>query len=74
MSVVIAYRAGITNSVIVVASASPKIIVYAIGIQIGDFPPKPIAIGMRPKIVVSEVRMIGRNRILPPFRIAYHLL
>ena len=46
--------------------------VYAIGIQIGDFPPRPIAIGMSPMMVVREVRTIGRNRTLPPFKIAYH--
>ena len=57
MSVVIAYNPGITNSVINVATASPKMIVYAIGIHIGDLPPNPIAIGISPKIVVT----VGEN-------------
>ena len=74
ISVVIAYKEGMTNSVISVANASPKIIVFAIGVQIGDFPPNPSDIGISPNMVVNEVSIMGRRRILPPFSIAYHLL
>ena len=41
----------------------PKIIVLAIGPQTTDVPPKPIAVGMSPAIVVTEVRRIGLNLV-----------
>ena len=74
ISVMIAYNGGMTNNVIRVAAESPKIIVLANGIQIGDLPPSPVAMGINPKIVVTEVKIIGRKRTLPAFKIARHLL
>ena len=72
MSVVIAYNAGMTKSVNSVAKVSPKMMVLANGIQIGDFPPNPTAIGINPQTVVMVVNRIGRNRTPAPLRIARH--
>ena len=65
-----AYKFGITNNVKSVEKNNPKIIIYANGTQIGDFPPKPIAIGISPEIVVTLVSIIGRKRKPLPVIIA----
>ena len=72
-SAVIAYNAGIINNVRKVDAESSKIIVLASGIQMGDLPARPIAIGIKPHTVVTEVKIIGRKRTPPPLRIARHL-
>ena len=53
------------NRVRRVAMPRPKKIVLAMGAQISDLPPRPIAIGKTPNIVVIEVRMIALNRKRP---------
>lgn len=46
-----------------VEKINPKIMVLAIGPQTTERPPIPTAVGNRPAMVVSEVRIIGRNRV-----------
>ena len=58
---------GMTNNVSTVETSNPKRITFASGDQRADFPPMPTAIGIRPDIVVTEVRMIGRSRKRPAF-------
>ncbi len=53
-------------SAVRVENTSPKIMVLAIGPQITDVPPRPIAVGRRPAMVVTEVRTIGRSRVVAP--------
>ncbi len=53
-----------------VANPRPHIIAVASGAQKGDLPPRPKAIGANPKIVVRDVRMMGRIRTWQPLRMA----
>ncbi len=48
----------------------PHMIAVAIGDQRGDLPPRPIAIGAKPNMVVREVRIMGRMRTWHPLTIA----
>ncbi len=62
MSSKIAKKQGMTKSVNPVEINRPNNITFAKGAHIPDDPPIPKAIGNKPAVVVSDVRMIGLRR------------
>ena len=60
-----ATRHGTKKRVKTVSTNKPKRMTLARGDHIFDMPPIPNAMGIRPEIVVKEVRIIGRRRSLP---------
>ena len=60
-----AYTTGMNTRVISVEVSSPPITTRAIGTCSSDPSPRPSAIGVRPRMVVIVVIMIGRSRRPP---------
>lgn len=57
------------NRVKTVEKKSPPTIIVASGAHVSDLPPRPIAIGRRPNIVVTDVNTIGLRRTVPADKI-----
>lgn len=62
MSSKIAIKQGTAKSVNPVEISKPNKITFAKGDHIPDDPPMPNAIGNKPAMIVSDVRIIGRRR------------